>query len=1205
MRTLRAFSQTCAPGVCIFLLGLFTSFSSYGSLTGTYTIDASKSASISNYKTFSSAVSDLLSGTRADGGTANGSGVSGAVVFNVANGTYTEQIFISAVTGASSSNTITFQSASGDSSKVKLQYASSGSSSNNYVVLLSGANWINFQKITIWRTGTNSWANTIGIQSSASNNSFIACRIIGAKNTSTSTSAAIVYSSYDNDTNNIFQGNLMKYGSFGFYLNGISTSSLERSTQITGNILDSMYYYGIYANYEDNFLIGGNTITNIYYTYGTGIYLYYCPNTLRITKNKLVMPVGGNYGVYLNNCYGTSTARVLIADNMIAMGGTQQVYGGININWCSYFDIYFNTVNITNTNSSSCGLYNYSYASYLTDNIEDNCVTNFGGGIAMSITTYDLSNMDYNNWYTTGTTIGNLSGTNYNNLSAWQSASGKDAYSFSINPYYTSATDLHLCNPQLNSGGYGLAAVSDDIDGDPRASIPDVGADEFNLPSVDAGITALTNPNGGYCAGSNNIKVSLLNFGSTKLTSVKINWSVNGTLQTAYSWSGSLASGSTASVNIGSYTFVTGTSYSIKVWSSNPNGTTDGNPNDDTTYIANMKQGLSGTYTIGGVTPDYASFTAAANVLNTQGICGAVTFNVRDGSYNEQLVFQQIPNASSTNTITFQSQSGDSSKVNLNYTSGSSNNYVVQLNGTDYLTFNQITVQRTGNVSNSYGRLFEYRGAACNNLIKGCRLIGLKSPYYWYSHELIYSGQDNDSANHFIGNLMRNGTYGFNWFGPNNTSKETGTLVMNNILDSCLGYGNQFYYQDGLKIKNNKIINLCTGSSSWQVYGLNLYYCDNIKEISKNNIYILGASSYSYGIQVQYSNNTSTSPALFSNNMISVDGVAQYSTYGIYEYNCAYHNYYYNSILIPSASASSINIYINDFSGLINLENNIAVNKGGGQVANIYGYYVNVMNYNDFYTSGSSFGNWSGSNYNTFAAWKSGTGKDANSISVDPFFASNQNLHISNASVDKKATPISGITDDIDGDKRNATKPDIGADEFTPLRTDAGIASVDSPYGGYCVGVHSVKASLMNYGSDTLKSVTLSWSVNGTAQTPYSWTGSLLPGVQLSVALGSFTFSTGSTYNIKIWTTKPNGGVDSNALNDTNQRYNLQQGLNGTYTIGGVTPDYANFSSASTDLMGRGVCGAVTFNVRDGSYNEQVFIKTIYLYSYLPVTIRR
>lgn len=42
--------------------------------------------------------------------------------------------------------------------------------------------------------------------------------------------------------------------------------------------------------------------------------------------------------------------------------------------------------------------------------------------------------------------------------------------------------------------------------------------------------------------------------------------------------------------------------------------------------------------------------------------------------------------------------------------------------------------------------------------------------------------------------------------------------------------------------------------------------------------------------------------------------------------------------------------------------------------------------------------------------------------------------------------------------------------------------------------------------------------------------------------------------------------------------------LNGAYTIGGASPDYATLSAAVSDLNSLGVSGPVVFNIRDGSY---------------------
>src|SRR5688572_5671065 len=90
-----------------FCLPVLAHNSACAALSGTYTINAAGGATATNYVTFASAISDMVSGTRADGGPTNGPSVSGPVTFNVAAGTYSGQVTIPAITGASSTNTIT------------------------------------------------------------------------------------------------------------------------------------------------------------------------------------------------------------------------------------------------------------------------------------------------------------------------------------------------------------------------------------------------------------------------------------------------------------------------------------------------------------------------------------------------------------------------------------------------------------------------------------------------------------------------------------------------------------------------------------------------------------------------------------------------------------------------------------------------------------------------------------------------------------------------------------------------------------------------------------------------------------------------------------------------------------------------------------------------------------------------------------------
>ncbi|MBT5528274.1 MAG: hypothetical protein HOK35_03870, partial [Cytophagia bacterium] len=137
---------------------LLIHFSSNAQLSGNYTLNPLASASSTNYQNWASVASDLISGTRTDGGTAQGSGVSGSVIFTVYDTIYSNTQFkLTAISGASASNSITFKSAGGDSTACVLQFASGTATTNDYVLMLDGADYINFHQIGFERTGNSAY----------------------------------------------------------------------------------------------------------------------------------------------------------------------------------------------------------------------------------------------------------------------------------------------------------------------------------------------------------------------------------------------------------------------------------------------------------------------------------------------------------------------------------------------------------------------------------------------------------------------------------------------------------------------------------------------------------------------------------------------------------------------------------------------------------------------------------------------------------------------------------------------------------------------------------------------------------------------------------------------------------------------------------------------------------------------------------------
>ena len=215
---------------------------------------------------------------------------------------------------------------------------------------------------------------------------------------------------------------------------------------------------------------------------------------------------------------------------------------------------------------------------------------------------------------------------------------------------------------------------------------------------------------------------------------------------------------------------------------------------------------------------------------------------------------------------------------------------------------------------------------------------------------------------------------------------------------------------------------------------------------------------------MNYCGGTSSSSGLIANNFIQVEGTSYAN--GIVLNSSNYQDIYYNSVNVTGTSTSSGRALYTSSGGNLNLANNIFTNTGGG-----YAYYIGTpsaivtSNYNNFYATGTNLAYW-GSAQTNLTALQTASGMDANSISSDPGFESTTDLHI-NVSNDG-GTPLAEVTDDIDGEDRNASTPDMGADEFIPFNVDGIIevpAEVATIQGAIDVAVNgdSIKVSPGTY----------------------------------------------------------------------------------------------------------------------------------------------
>ena len=1133
-------------------------------LSGTYTIGAYPTDS---FYDFGEAVDSL-----------NANGVAGAVIFIARDSTYNEQITINQITGASATHTITFRSASADSTKVTLSYNSAYS--NNWIIYLNGADYITFKQIEI-KALNNSYGRAVYIHNGAENILFEGNIFTGTTSNTTSSYHALVYSNGSLDNNNVFRNNLFSNGAFGIYMYGINSSSLENGTIIENNVFSNQYYMGIYTLYQDAIQIKSNLIqTNRTYTGYYGIYTYYCHNAKKIESNQIYIQNGGfGFRDYYSN--GTASYRGLFANNFIQIGGTSGCYG-IYFYGSTYQDIYHNNINITNTYTSSYGVYN-AYGGNC--NMINNIICNAGGGYSIFMgSTYTFSSCNYNDLYTTGTYLCYYNG-NRSDLAAWRSASPFGDNSLSVDPLYYTSTDLHVKEFYLNNAGQALSEVSIDIDGESRhSSTPDMGADEFSPPSNDAGILAILNPAIPFLADTQQIVVRLRNYGVDTLKSASIKWTVNNITQTPFSWSGSLLSGDTTYVVIGNYLFKKDTLYAITSWTSQPNNLADGNTSNDTFSVGNLYPALSGLYTLGGSSPDYSSFTAAALALSRGGVIDSAWFDVRAASYTEQFVLNPIIGSTTANTVVFRSESGDSTDVTLQYPGTSSGNYVVYFNGADGVTFRDMTLKNTS--TTGYGYVISINND-CDNLRFASNVIeGINTSSTSSNYRLISDNTNNDDNLIFNQNHFKYGSFGIYSYGTNTSYRQAGFKLLNNFFDNQSYFALYSYYHEYPVISGNTIT-LRNGNNS--KYAIHSIYTYNGCEISNN---IIHSPNPSYSVYLQYCYGNSSSPLLISNNFISVDGTYNSTSTGLYLYYCDYANIYYNSVNMSNTYSNSSPFYLY-YGNLHNIKNNIFANTGGGYSFTVYSgtNTISSCDYNDLYSSGATLGYWNAS-YSNLTALKAATSLDAHSISIDPLFISSTDLHVEEVTLNKKAIPISGITTDIDGETRDVVNPDIGADEFDPPQTDdAGVADIIAPKIPFAADSQMVKVVLSNFGSDSLKSVTINWKVNGVTQTPYSWTGGLPTAENDTVSLGKYKFLLGIAYDIVSFTTNPNGVADSLNNNDSSEVQNLYAGLGGTYTIGGGYPNFSSFAHAVSLLNVGGVVDTVIFNVRNGTYIQQLKIK--------------
>lgn len=770
-----------------------------------------------------------------------------------------------------------------------------------------------------------------------------------------------------------------------------------------------------------------------------------------------------NNSVNLNGTYSTTTSSVV----------TAALYIGSS---ASSLDIR-NNIFVNSLLNSGTGTTPKSYAVYS----------------AVSNTAF--TNINYNDYFISGANgiLGYLT-SDRTDLASWKTATGQDLQSVSANPNFISNTDLHISTSMatiVESAGTPLAGILMDFDGNTRnVTTPDLGADEgtfIPLVSNDVQATAFVNP---LNASSKPVGIaftpiaSFTNLGTSNQTNVTVRYRIlNSSMVEVYNETDvitSLASGASYSDTFPSVMLPLAGSYTMYAKSELVGD--QNTSNDEISGSLSAELPLCGTYAVGASQPlGFQNLTQAINKLNALGVSCAVTYELQSDYISSgetfPLTINPITGISSVNTFTLKPGSG----VNATISGAASNNALIKILS-NYVTIdgsNSGSTTRNLSISNTSisspsAILIGSSGTVpiTNVIFKNCTVTnGINTSSAIVASDATTLGNDGYFNNILIqNNSIRKAYIGVYARAAASAGNGSGLVISNNDLTSSGANSLRYigiYVQgvDGAVISNNSIGNFDT-STDEDDKGISLATgAKNVNVIGNSitNIGYTGTGGYgAHGISVA----TGVTNANISlvNNMISNifgDGYNYLSTSfstdnpigilltttqtGINIYN---NSIYMSGNTLNQSSALSMGIMMNTGS-VADIRNNIIVNNLGLSSATGYGsagiYAVTAnsqftdINYNDYIVNptGSgvkNIGQIAASGATTLSAWQTATGKDANSVTIDPVFVSPTDLHLvplSNIGLDNLGTPIASVTVDIDNQTRSVTTPDMGCDEFS------------------------------------------------------------------------------------------------------------------------------------------------------------------------------
>ena len=471
----------------------------------------------------------------------------------------------------------------------------------------------------------------------------------------------------------------------------------------------------------------------------------------------------------------------------------------------------------------------------------------------------------------------------------------------------------------------------------------------------------------------------------------------------------------------------------------------------------------AGTYTI-GTGGYFPTIDSAFNKLSIDGIAGEVILELTDNLYTAPtdsfgfFLNGPIPGAGPNSRVIIKPA------ANENVTLEGNGFRVMTFINTSYLTLDGVGLSGTAtltfhalyNASFSWNDCVNFLYNSDHNIVKNITFISEDFYRYGASLWVLSSSTAAPDSNLILNNFIKKG--GAPYIGSDFvSSRPEGNVIRGNIIgsetDSLINWGIQVSTCKNSIIENNiirnlKIMNTVPGGEKL-ILGINSY--SGFGDIIRNNVvYNIKAPSGYTAVGILLSGGFGSNNLVYNNMVYGIQSTSTQSNSrvaGIQIWNQSNPKIYYNSVYMSGSGnganpAGSAAFYVyGGFSTSTNVDvkNNIFVNTRDESpycASSVYSfnYAILTSDNNDLYyiqSPNNCLVRIASTDFMTLPEWQA-TGRDLNSITEMPNFVA-PNLHIDIAiptGIESGSLPIIGLTTDFDGDTRNASTPDIGADEF-------------------------------------------------------------------------------------------------------------------------------------------------------------------------------